>query len=110
MEHVNTTWGTDETLTVTTEVVMKIDPDVYKAMIGLGIVVISLAIIAAVLKCLGILNDILISFDKYLILEKKISQVIRWIIIKTNRPHVDQRGSSEVSKVISVSPSSAAAE
>ena len=89
---------------------MKIDPDVYKAMIGLGTLAISLAIIAAVLKCLGILNDILISFDKYLILEKKISQVIRWIIIKTNRPHVDQRGSSEVSKVISVSPSSAAAE
>ena len=89
---------------------MKIDPDVYKAMIGLGIVAFSLAIIAAVLKYLGILNDILNYFDKFLILEKKISQVIRWIIIKTNRPHVDQRGSSEVSKVISVSPSSAAAE
>ena len=89
---------------------MKIDPDVYKAMIGLGTLAISLAIIAAVLKCLGILNDILISFDKYLILEKKISQVIRWIIVKTNSPHVDQRGTSEVSKVISVSPSSAAAE
>ena len=57
MEHVNTTWGTDETLTVTTEVLIKIDPDVYKAIIGLGIVAISLAIIAAVLKCFGILND-----------------------------------------------------
>ena len=110
MEHVNTTWGTDKTITVTTEVVMKIDPDVYKAMIGLGTLAISLAIIAAVLKCLGILNDILISFDKFLILEKKISQVIRWIIFKTNRPHVDQRGISEVSKVISVAPSSAATE
>ena len=32
---------------------MKIDPDVYKAIIGLGIVAISLAVIAAVLKCLG---------------------------------------------------------
>ena len=64
MEHVNTTWGTDETLTVTTEVVMKIDPDVYKAMIGLGIVAFSLAIIAAVLKCFGILYDILNYFRK----------------------------------------------
>ena len=53
MEHVNTTWGTDETLTVTTEVLMKIDPDVYKAMIGLGIGAVILVIIAAVLKCLG---------------------------------------------------------
>ena len=49
----DTTWGTDETLTVTTEVVMKIDPDVYKAMIGLGIGAVILVIIAAVLKCLG---------------------------------------------------------
>ena len=89
---------------------MKIDPDVYKAMIGLGIVAISLVSIAAGLKYLGILNDILNYFDKFLILEKKISQVIRWIIVKTNRPHVDQRGTSEVSKVISVAPSSAATE
>ena len=110
MEHVNTTWATDKTITVTTEVVMKIDPDVYKAMIGLGIAAISLVIMAAVLKCLGILNDILNYFDKFLILEKKISQVIRWIIVKTNRPHVDQRGTSEVSKVISGAPSSAATE
>ena len=59
MEHVNTnsTWGTDDTLTVTTGVVMKIDSDVYKAIIGLGIVATSLVIIAAVLKCFGILND-----------------------------------------------------
>ena len=112
MEHLNanTTWGTDETLTVTTEVVMKIDPDVYKAMIGLGIAAISLVIMAAVLKCLGILNDILNYFDKFLNLEKKISQVIRWIIVKINRPHVDQRGTSEVSKVTSVAPSSEATE
>ena len=67
MEHGNadTTWGTDETLIVTTEVLMKIDPDVYKAMIGLGIGAIILVIIAAVLKCFGILNDILIFFDKF---------------------------------------------
>ena len=89
---------------------MKIDPDVYKAMIGLGIVAISLVSIAAGLKYLGILNDILNYFDKFLILEKKISQVIRWIIFKTNRLHVDQREISEVSKVISVAPSSAATE
>lgn len=42
---------------------MKIDPDVYKAIIGLGIVAISLVIIAAVLKCFGILNDIFNYFD-----------------------------------------------
>ena len=89
---------------------MKIDPDVYKAMIGLGIVAISLVSIAAGLKYLGILNDIFNYFDKFLILEKKISQVIRWIIVKTNRLHVDQREISEVSKVISVAPSSAATE
>ena len=110
LEGSDTTWGTDETITVTTEVLMKIDPDVYKAMIGLGIVAISLVSIAAGLKYLGILNDILNYFDKFLILEKKISQVIRWIIVKTNSPHVDQRGTSEVSKVISVAPSSAATE
>ena len=86
------------------------DPDVYKAMIGLGIAAISLVIMAAVLKCLGILNDILNYFDKFFFEEKKISKVIRWIIVKTNRPHVDQRGTSEVSKVISVAPSSAATE
>ena len=111
MFHKNTTWGTDETLIVTTAVLLKIDPDVYKAMIGLGIGAIILVIIAAVMKCLGIMNDnILYYFDKFLFEEKKISQVIRWIIVKTNRPHVDQRGTSEVSKVISVAPSSAATE
>ena len=97
MFHQNTTWGTDETLIVTTAVLMKIDPDVYKAMIGLGIGAVILVIIAAVLKCFGILNDILNYFDKLLFEEKKISQVIRWIIVKINRPHVDQRGTSEVS-------------
>ena len=65
---------------------MKIDPDVYKAMIGLGIVAFSLAIIAAVLKCFGILYDILNYFDDIsLILEKFFFQVIRWIIVKINR-------------------------
>ena len=44
---------------------MKIDPDVYKAIIGLGIGAVILVIIAAVLKCFGILNDILIFFDKF---------------------------------------------
>ena len=52
LEGSHTTWGTDDTLTVTTQF-KKMDPDVYKAMIGLGIVAISLVIIAAVLKCLG---------------------------------------------------------
>ena len=86
MFHKNTTWGTDETLIVTTAVLLKIDPDVYKAMIGLGIVAFSLAIIAAVLKCFGILYDILNYFDDIsLILEKFFFQVIRWIIVKINR-------------------------
>ena len=62
LEPVNTTWGTDETLTVTTEVVMKIDPDVYKAMIALGIVAVSLVIIAVGLKCLGIRMNLNIIF------------------------------------------------
>ena len=52
LEGIHTTWATDDTLTVTTQF-KKMDPDVYKAMIGLGIVAISLVIIAAVLKCLG---------------------------------------------------------
>ena len=53
MEHVNTTWGTDETLTVTTEVVRKIDPDVYKAMIGLVILAIALLIMAGLVRFWG---------------------------------------------------------
>ena len=71
MEHVNanTTWGTDETLTVTTEVVMKIDPDIYKAMIGLVILAIALVIMAGLVRFWG--NVILLiiwikSFLKYL--------------------------------------------
>ena len=52
MEHVNanTTWGTDETLTVTTEVVRKIDPDIYKATIGLVILAIALVIMAGLVR------------------------------------------------------------
>ena len=53
MEHVNTTWGTDETITVTTEVVMKIDPDIYKAMIGLVILAIALVIMAGLVRFWG---------------------------------------------------------
>ena len=48
------TWGTDETLTVTTEFVKKTDPDIYKTMIGLGILAIALVIMAAVIKFFGI--------------------------------------------------------
>ena len=71
LEHVNanTTWGTDETLTVTTEVVMKIDPDIYKAMIGLVILAIALVIMAGLVRFGGnvILQIIWIkSFLKYL--------------------------------------------
>ena len=53
MEHVNTTWGTDETITVTTEVVRKIDPDIYKAMIGLVILAIALVIMAGLVRFWG---------------------------------------------------------
>ena len=54
LEGSDTTWGTDETLTVTTEFVKKTDPDIYKTMIGLGILAIALVIMAAVIKFFGI--------------------------------------------------------
>ena len=53
MEHVNTTWGTDETITVTTEFVKKTDPDIYKAMIGLVILAIALVIMAGLVRFWG---------------------------------------------------------
>ena len=53
LEGSDTTWGTDETLTVTTEFVKKTDPDIYKAMIGLGILAIALVIMAGVIKFFG---------------------------------------------------------
>ena len=75
LEHVNTTWGTDETLTVTTEVVRKIDPDIYKAMIGLVILAIALVIMAGLVRFWG--NVILLiiwikSFLKYLFYCRKL--------------------------------------
>ena len=54
LEGSDTTWGTDETLTVTTEFVKKTDPDIYKAIIGLGILAIVLVIMAGVIKFFGI--------------------------------------------------------
>ena len=56
LEGSDTTWGTDETLTSTTEFVKKTDPDIYKAMIGLGILAIALVIMAGVIKFFGIFN------------------------------------------------------
>ena len=53
MEGSDTTWGTDETLTVTTEFVKKTDPDIYKAMIGLGIMAIALVIMAGLVRFWG---------------------------------------------------------
>ena len=61
LEGSHTTWATDDTLTVTTHF-KNIDPDVYKAMIALGIVAVSLVIIAVGLKCLGIRMNLNIIF------------------------------------------------
>lgn len=49
---VNSTWGVDETLRVTTHFFF--DPEIYMAIVGLGIMTTSLIIIAAGLKCFGI--------------------------------------------------------
>ena len=52
LEGSHTTWATDDTLTVTTQF-KKMDPDVYKAMIGLVILAIALLIMAGLVRFWG---------------------------------------------------------
>ena len=57
----NSTWGSDETLRVTTEFkqikqTSVSDPDIYPALVGLGIMASSLLYIALMVKCFGILK------------------------------------------------------
>ena len=49
----DTTWGTDETLTVTTHTVMGFDEDIYYMIFLLGCLAVSLLLITRALKCHG---------------------------------------------------------
>ena len=82
LEGSDTTWGTDETLTSTTEFVKKTDPDIYKAMIGLGILAIALVIMAGVIKFFGMCLNCHFSLKFIFITDKTISKVTRWLIVK----------------------------
>ena len=81
----NSTWGSDETLRVTTEFkqikqTSVSDPDIYPALVGLGIMASSLLYIALVVKCFGIIkSNVILFIYKYLIVDKKISRFMKKI-------------------------------
>ena len=93
----NRTWADDETLTVTTHFFF--DPEIYIAIVVLGIMATSLLIIAAGLKCFGDLKifhlmKIFHSFNYFihiicLILDKKVSRIIERVQAFTNRFNFD---------------------
>ena len=97
--HDDSTWGTDETLTVTTHFVEEFD-DIYIAIAIITVAFISIPLIAKALKRHGLYiieNEV---YSKCLASDKKVSRVIRSIIRFNNGSGFDARLISFLGKFI----------